>query len=137
MNRHRSTRWGMRGFVLLESILAVGIFAIGVIALGRCVENAMYATQLKDEDARIRRLLQNRMAEIEVGAVPMTDKASEEMKGMFAGVTLKTTRVPEKRKNELDQEIIGIFRVNLSATWIADKQEQSRELTFYVYPRQR
>lgn len=127
----------MRGFVLLESILAVGIFAIGVIALGRCVENAMYATQLKDEDARIRRLLQNRMAEIEVGAVPMTDKASEEMKGMFAGVTLKTTRVPEKRKNELDQEIIGIFRVNLSATWIADKQEQSRELTFYVYPRQR
>lgn len=137
MNRHRSNRWGMRGFVLLESILAVGIFAIGVIALGRCVENAMYATQLKDEDARIRRLLQNRMAEIEVGAVPMTDKASEEMKGMFAGVTLKTTRVPEKRKNELDQEIIGIFRVNLSATWIADKQEQSRELTFYVYPRQR
>lgn len=127
----------MRGFVLLESMLAVAIFAIGVIALGRCVENAMYATQLKDEDARIRRLLQNRMAEIEVGAVPMTDKASEEMKGMFAGVTLKTTRVPEKRKNELDQEIIGIFRVNLSATWIADKQEQSRELTFYVYPRQR
>ena len=137
MNRHRSNRWGMRGFVLLESMLAVAIFAIGVIALGRCVENAMYATQLKDEDARIRRLLQNRMAEIEVGAVPMTDKASEEMKGMFAGVTLKTTRVPEKRKNELDQEIIGIFRVNLSATWIADKQEQSRELTFYVYPRQR
>lgn len=137
MNRYQDSRRRMRGFVLLESMIAVAIFAIGVIALGRCVENAMYATQLKDEDARIRRLLQNRMAEIEVGAVPMTDKASEEMKGMFKGVTLKTTRVPEKRKNELDQEIIGIFRVNLSAVWIADKQEQSRELTFYVYPRQR
>jgi Tfp pilus assembly protein PilV len=74
-----------RGFLLMETILAVAIFALGVLALGRCVENAMFATRLKDEDARIRRLLQNRMAEIEVGAVPLGDKSVEDLKGYSKG----------------------------------------------------
>jgi hypothetical protein len=126
-----------RGFLLFETILAVAIFALGVLALGHCVENAMFATRLKDEDARIRRLLQNRMTEIEVGAVPLGDKSVEELKGMFTGVKLTTTREPLERKNEQDQEIFGIFQVTLKATWISDRQEQARDLTFYVYPRQR
>ncbi|HEX8310399.1 MAG TPA: hypothetical protein VF614_03710 [Chthoniobacteraceae bacterium] len=121
----------------METILAVAIFAIGVLALGHCVENAMVATRMKDEDARIRRLLQNRMAEIEVGAVPLGDKSVEDLKGIFKGVKLTTTREPLKRKNENDQEIFGIFNVTLRATWLSDRQEQARDLTFYVYPRQR
>jgi Tfp pilus assembly protein PilV len=126
-----------RGFFLLEAMIATLIFAIGVIALGNCVENCLSAQRIKEDDARARRLLGNRMAEIEAGSAVVTDKASEELKGMFAGMTLKTTRVPLKKKNEKDQELFGLFQMNLQLTWKADGQEQVKELTFYVYPRQR
>jgi Tfp pilus assembly protein PilV len=126
-----------RGFFLLEAMIATFIFAIGVIALGHCVENCLSAQRIKEDDARARRLLENRMAEIEAGSAVVTDKATEELKGMFAGMTLKTTRVPLKKKNEKEQELFGLFQMNLQLTWKADGQEQVKELTFYVYPRQR
>jgi hypothetical protein len=118
-------------------MIATFIFAIGVIALGHCVENCLSAQRIKEDDARARRLLENRMAEIEAGSAVVTDKATEELKGMFAGMTLKTTRVPLKKKNEKEQELFGLFQMNLQLTWKADGQEQVKELTFYVYPRQR
>ena len=126
-----------RGFFLLEAMIATFIFAIGVIALGHCVQNCLSAQQIKEDDARARRFLANRMAEIEAGSTVVTDKATEELKGMFAGMILKTTRVPLKKKNEKEQELFGLFQMNLQLIWKADGQEQVRELTFYVYPRQR
>ncbi len=128
-----------RGFVLLEAMIAVGVFAIGVIALGSCVQNCMVAERAKDDDARARLALANRMAEIEAGSVVVTDKATEELKGMFEGMTLRTTRVPLKEKNEKvpPQELFGIFIITLDLLWKADGVEQTKELSFYVYPRQR
>ena len=126
-----------RGFFLLEAMIATFIFAIGVVALGHCVENCLSAQRIKEDDARARRLLENRMVEIEAGSAVVTDKATEELKGMFAGMTLKTTRIPLKKKNEKEQELFGLFQMNLQLTWKADGQEQVKELTFYVYPRQR
>ena len=125
------------GFFLLEAMIATFIFAVGVISLGYCVENCLSAHRVKEDDARARRLLENRMAEIEAGSSVVTDKATEELKGMFAGMVLKTTRVPLKKKNEKEQELFGLFQMNLQLLWKADGQDQVRELTFYVYPRQR
>ena len=39
----KAIRHASRGFLLLESMLAVAIFAIGILALGRCVENCLKA----------------------------------------------------------------------------------------------
>jgi hypothetical protein len=126
-----------RGFVLMEAMIAVAIFALGVLALGRCVENCMVANFIKEDDARVRLALRNRMLEIQTNAIPLTDKSTEELKGMFTGIKLRTTRVPLKRKNEKDEEIFGIFTVKVEALWTADGQDLTKELTFYVYPRQR
>ena len=126
----------IRAFILLEAMLAVAVFSIGVIALGNCVQNCIVAERVKEEDARARRILENRMAEIEAGSVPIADKASEELKGMFAGMTLKTTRVPLKRKNEKNAEVFGLFAITLTLSWMTDGLEQSKVLSFYVYPRQ-
>ena len=127
-----------RAFILLEALLAVAIFALGVLALGRCVEAGVGAETLKEEYARARRALENRMAEIEAGSVPLSDKAvSEELKGMFAGLTLKQTREPLKRKNEKEQDIQGIFIVSLEVLWTSQNETQSQALQFYVFPKQR
>ena len=89
-----------RGVVLLEAMIAVAIFSIGVLALGRCVEQCITAEMVKVEDERARRFLASRMAEIEQGSVIVQDKATEDLKGEFEGMSLRTTRVPSKKKNE-------------------------------------
>ena len=132
-----------RGVMLLEALLAVMIFAIGVITLGRCVSNLIAAELLKEEDALARRALENRWAEVESGAVPLMDAGngsasrSEELKGPFAGMTMKMTTVPVQKKNEKEEKIEGISAVTLTVTWQSGGEEQSKELIVYVYPRKR
>ena len=130
-------RFRSHGFVLLEAMIATGVFAVGVMALGNCVDNCLKAQKAMEEDTRARRVLENRMAEIEAGSVPVSDKSVEEMKGMFEGMTLRTARVALKKKNEKDQELFGIFSITLDLDWKVDGEEMNRELQFYVYPRQR
>ena len=125
-----------RGVVLLEAMIAVAIFSIGVLALGRCVEQCITAEMVKVEDERARRFLASRMAEIEQGSVIVQDKATEDLKGEFEGMSLRTTRVPLKKKNEDKKELFGLFAITLELIWKNKGQEQSRELNFYVYPRQ-
>ena len=120
------------GYLLMEAMLAIAIFAIGVITMGKCVNNCLIAERFKQEDSRARQALANRMAEIEAGAVPLVDKASEELKGSFAGMTMKQTRVALKKKNEKDQELIGLFGVTLEVSWESNGTKESRDLQFYV-----
>jgi prepilin-type N-terminal cleavage/methylation domain-containing protein len=126
-----------RGFWLLESMIAVAIFSIGMIALGQCVNNCLAAVRIKEEDARARLALANRMAEIEAGAVQLADSVVEELKEPYEGMRLKQTRVPVIRKNENEQDIVGIYAVTLELMWKSDGQELSRDLLFYAYPRPR
>ena len=133
----------MRGVMLLEAMLAVAIFAIGVITLGRCVGYCISAERQVQEAALARRALENRWAEIESGAVVLgaqgggSTSSTDELKGPFAGMKLKTVSVPVKKKNEKEEKIEGISAVTLTVTWESDREEQSKELIFYVYPRQK
>lgn len=135
MMRSRSPK--NRAFVLFEVMLSVLIFSIGVLALGKCVENCLQAEMVMERDVRARRVLENRMAEIQAGAVPLSESSTEELKGPFAGMTLKTKREALKEKNEKDQELLGLFNVSLDVRWNEDAGEQSRTLEFYYFPRQR
>jgi hypothetical protein len=124
------------GFILFEVMCAVTIFVIGVLALGHCVENCLKAEIMKEDDARARRVLENRMLEIEAGAVLGNETTSEELKGPFAGMTLKTKRDKQKFKNEKEVDF-EIDVVKLEVLWKQDGRENSRELEFYVRPTQR
>lgn len=133
----RQARWKKaRGFMLLEALLAVTIFALGVLVLGRCVSGCLSAVRLKEEDALARRALENRWAEIESGAVQLTNESTEELKPPFEGMTLKTTRVDVEKVNENNEKITGISAVTLNVVWTSDGEEQSKELLFYLNPRQ-
>jgi type II secretion system protein I len=125
-----------RGFVLLEAILAVGIFAIGVLALGRCVNNCIAAEHFKREDALAGQALENRMAEIEAGAVVPESSGAEILESPFDGMKLKQTVLPLQIKNEKDQDLAGLLSVALSVAWTSSGASRERSLTFYVLPRQ-
>ena len=138
-----SSRGKKRGVMLLEAMLAVAIFAIGVITLGRCVSNCIAAQRLQEEELLARRALENRWAEIETGAVVLgaagggPTSSSEELKGTFAGMKMKTVSVPVKKKNEKEEKIEGISAVTLTVLWESAGEEWSKELIFYVYPRKK
>jgi hypothetical protein len=121
----------------MEVILAVAIFALAVVALAGCVENLINAQTIKDEDEKVRRFLASRMYEIEAGAVPLSDSSTEEIKDMLPQMKLKTTRTQLKRKNEKEQDLFGLYAVNLQLTWLSGNTEVERNLSFYIYPRQR
>ena len=135
---HHSVSWSKaRGFLLLEVMMAVAIFALAVITLAACVENLINAQTLKDEDEKVRRFLASRMAEIQAGAIPLSDSANEDIKDLLPKMKLKTTRTQLKRKNEKEQDLFGPYAVNLQLTWLSGSSEVERNLTFYIYPRQR
>lgn len=125
------------GFVLIEVMIAVAIFAMSVLALGQGVQACIAAQIAKEDDERARRILENRMAEIELGAVALQDSTTEELKEPWQGMTLKTKRVQLKKKNEKEQDIFGLYQVTLELTWKSDGQAQSKGLTFNIFPRQR
>jgi type II secretory pathway component PulJ len=125
------------GFMLMEVMLAVMIFSIAVIGLGRCVENCVAADRLNEENTRACLALENAMAAMEGGAVPLVESNTEELKGRFSGMKLRTVRTPLKEKNEKGQEIFGLFAITLSVEWMSGGQKQVKELQFYLSPRQR
>lgn len=131
--RHRTG-----GFLLIEVMVAVAIFSLAVISLGRCVENLIGAQMLKDQDEQVRRFLDGKVAEIEAGAVPLSDSATtEEIKEWLPGAKITTKRTQLKRKNEKDQDLFGLYVVDVELTWMSEGQRQTRRLAFYIYPEQR
>jgi Tfp pilus assembly protein PilV len=130
----RSRQLVHRAFVLLEAMLAVAIFALGVLALGKCVTNCLDAERFKSEAALVRRALENRFAELESGAQPLRN-GQELLPAPFTGITLTQQCVPLRKTNERNVEMTGLYAVTLDASWQSGRGIQSRQLAFYVHPR--
>jgi hypothetical protein len=112
-------------------MLAVAIFALGVLGLGRCISQGLVVENLEVEDARVNRLLENRAAEIEVGAVSVTE-SQEKIAGINGGVLLSQTRQDVHKRDEHGQELANLSLVTLEAAWISHGERQSRSLNLYV-----
>ena len=130
----RSHQRSRDAFMLLEAVLAVAIFAIGVLALGKCVTNCLDAERIKSEGVLARRALENRLVELESGAQPLRE-SEEVLPAPFVGITLKQRCVPLRKQNEKNVEMTGLYAVTLDATWRSGRTAQSRQLAFYVHPR--
>jgi Tfp pilus assembly protein PilV len=121
-----------RAFVLVEVMLGVMIFAIGVLALGRCVQNCIIAESARQETDRARLALENRMAEIESGEIPTDKDRTDDLGDAFPGISIKQSRIVVKAKNEKNQDIQGLYQVDLEADWTTENEPQSRTISFYV-----
>ena len=121
-----------RAFVLIEVMLGVMIFAIGVLALGRCVGNCVSAESTRQETERARLALENRMAEIEAGEIPIDKPLSGKIGDDFPGLTFKQARQPVDAKDEKNHAILGLYEVDLEVDWTSANEPESKSLSFYV-----
>ena len=123
----------LRAFALYEVLLGVTVFVLGVLALGRSVQNCLNASSLSAEDARVRLLLSNRMAEIQVTpTVPDPSKESKIDTG-YGIVRLIQKTVPVNMVEDDGTDLTGIRIVTLTAEWLSGGTMQRKQLEFYVY----
>jgi hypothetical protein len=123
---------GPRAFVLLEILIGVMIFVLGVLALGRCVGNCVAAEGARQETERARLALENRMAEIEAGEIATDTDRTDDLDDSFPGMTMKQSRVVVTARNEKNQDILGLYQVNLEVDWTSQNEPESSALSFYV-----
>jgi prepilin-type N-terminal cleavage/methylation domain-containing protein len=121
-----------RGFALYEVLLGLAIFAIGVIALGRAVGNCVNAGALSADDARVRQILSNRMAEIQTTPGQPDQTKVTKINTGYGIVRLTQKSRPEQMK-EGNAIVPGIVRVTLTADWMRGGAPQKKEIEFYVY----
>ena len=130
MSRNKGRR---SGFALYEVLLGLAIFAVGVIALGRSVQNCLNASGLSEEDNRVRRLLANRMAEIQASPIHPDASKEDKIDTGYGIVKLIQKSTPEELEEPDNTVISGITRVRLDAEWTRNGVRQNKQLVFYVY----
>jgi len=130
MSRNKGSR---SGFALYEVLLGLAIFAVGVLALGRSVQNCLNASELSEEDNRVRRVLANRMAEIQASPINPDAKKEDKIDTGYGIVKLIQKSTPEELEEPDNTVINGITRVTLDAQWTRNGTRQSKQLVFYVY----
>src|SRR5918996_1905001 len=113
-----------RGFALYEVLLGLVIFAMGVLALGHAVQNCLRASQLSEEENRVRQLLANRMAEIQSSPVRPDPAKETKIDTGYGIVRLIEKATPEALEQADNTIITGITRVTLNAEWSRDGVRQ-------------
>ena len=136
-----------RAFALYEVLIGLTIFVVGVLALGKAVENCLNASALTTEEDRVRQILANKMAEIQV--TPGFPDPSHEFKieTGYGLVKLVQKSVPAALKETPrppagqpattapagQVEVGGMTEVTLTALWSRHGFDQSKQIVFYVY----
>jgi Tfp pilus assembly protein PilV len=120
-------------FALYEVMLGVIIFVIGVLALGRSVQNCLNASTLNAEEDRVRQILSNRMAEIQVTPGPPDTAKLVTIETGYGPVKLVQKSMPAQLTEADGTNLIGVRLVTLTAQWTRGGATQSKTLQFYVY----
>lgn len=120
-------------FALYEVLLGLAIFAIGVVALGRAVGNCINASSIRADDARVREILADRMAEVETAPGPPEAAKESKINSASGAVRLVQKSVPADIKEANGVIIPGLHRVTLTANWTHGGAAQTKQIAFYVY----
>ena len=131
----RRTTAGVRGFILLEAMIATAIFSLAVLALARCIEGGIQAGVAQRDDARAQRALINAMRELQAGAAPYADGMDVELKREFLGMRLRQSVIPLELVDQNKKVVDGILEVTLEVRWTNGSGfNASKQLKFYAYP---
>ncbi len=116
------------GFLLLEIILATMIFALGVLSLGHCLTACLTAQQVRGQEERARMALENAMVLIQARPALPDETSREQLKGMFAGMTLIERRRALDLKNENNVVLSDLHEITLTVEWTGPGGERQTKM---------
>lgn len=134
--RHRRSgraRSHRGGFLLLEIMVAVGIFSLGVLALGKAMTDCVAAQKIRADSERARLALENRMLEVQANPAMPDDYKKRKLSGAFEGMTLIERRTALQLRNEDGAVLGGLNQIDLTVEW-SDGGDRllNRTITFYL-----
>ena len=118
------------GMVLLEVIVALGIFITVAFSLVLALHAALDAARLRNEIDMAMRGISNQLVLLHAGRVLPEDKDLPDDK---SGFIYHLTIEPEQMQDQKHQPVAAMFRVTVSAKWKSDEQEETRSISELVY----
>ncbi len=119
-----------RGFVLLEIILAIGLFAIVATAMVAALDRLSVATMSARQEAMCLKKLESVITEIQHSRSFRTGVVEFPADG--SGVSVSAEIAPELLANQFGQELTGLYRVSATAR-IEEVDHFSRTMEVVIY----
>jgi len=128
----RTSQRGRSGFVLLEIVMALGLFSMVAVSLTLALDQIAKTSKLARDESRVMRVLESVLAEVvhapELKEDTRTFESSAD--GVEATAEVRKIRLFTKNKAELDK----MFAIRVTA-WISDGRDRilERSMETYVY----
>lgn len=133
--RHRPRRSG--GFLLLEVILALGIFGIAATAFAVALQRTSDLASQAQNEVRITRLLESALAE--AMSYPVLEEGTtsvpvEEMSGLGMEIDTLVELLPEM-ENQDGRLLQEMYRIRVTAHWFDNGQWREESAETWRYSR--
>lgn len=127
-NRH----WVQRraGSLLLEVLLAVGIFSVGIVSLAVCLDRTIDTVNMIRRDTRLRQELQTRLDDLRQNRLQVETKDEDpDNYGIQYTHDISLLQIQSDRKTLLN----NLYDVKVTAKWREAGVDQQRVSEIYVY----
>ena len=123
-----------RGFLLLEMILALGVFGIAATGFAVALHRMAAAAQMAQSELRITRILDSALDE--TLSLPLLEEGEVTSAVGETGIELKTSVIPlDQLENDEGQLLQEMFAIKVEAKWFADGQWKLRDVETWRYGR--
>ncbi|MCX8495713.1 MAG: type II secretion system protein [Akkermansiaceae bacterium] len=130
----RPIQHGRRGFLLLEMILALGVFGIAATGFAVALHRMAAAAQMAQSELRITRILDSALDE--TLSLPVLEEGELSSSVGDTGIELKTSvTLLDKLENDEGQLLQEMFAIKVEAKWYAEGQWKRRDVETWRYGR--
>ena len=123
-----------RGFLLLEMVLALGVFGVAATGFAVALRKMAQAAQLAQSELSITRILDSALKE--TLSMPVLEEGTTQTPVGETGIELETTiEQLEELENEEGQILQEMFLIKINAHWFANGEWQDRFVETWRYGR--
>lgn len=123
-----------RGFLLLEMVLALGVFGIAATGFAVALKRMAQAAQLAQSELRITRILDSALDE--TLSLPVMEEGETNSSVGDTGIELNTTiKLIEDLETEEGQILPEMFHITIDAKWFENGAWQDRSVDTWRYGR--
>ena len=135
MNIHHQPSRGGRGYLLLEVVLAMGIFALAATGYTVALQKAADASDLAAREMQITRILQSALDEaISVVTLEEGELPAQKLEERDIEIVTKYEKM-EEMENQDGQLLQDMWRITVTAYFMQGDTEMSRSAVTWRYGR--